>query len=407
MQPLYLDHNATTPILPEVAAAMAECQSAAFANPESQHQLGRRARRALEDAREGIAEILGADVTGRQPDLVIFTSGGTEANNLALLGLSGGLNSAAGRILISSIEHPSITEPAGFLSGRGWQVDCLGVSRDGAIEKGDILLYLPEDRAGGADEPQKSRMSPFVVPFLVSVMLANNETGVIQPIRELAAACHAAGVPLHTDAVQAVGKIRVNFRELGVTAMTIAAHKFHGPRGIGALIVRGGTPLEPQLFGGFQQNGLRPGTEPVALAVGMHVALKISAREQAERRERMTRLRDRFEAALLAAYPSAVIHGAAVQRLPNTTCIAFPGLDRQALVMALDVAGIACSTGSACASGSSEPSPTLVAMGLPDEIVGSSIRFSLGATTTAEMIDEAVERIAKVLHTWRTHSSSS
>ena len=270
MQPIYLDHNATTPILPEVAAAMAECQLAAFANPESQHQLGRRARRALEDAREGIAEILGAELTGRQPDLVIFTSGGTEANNLALLGLSGGLNSAAGRIIVSSIEHPSVAEPARFLARRGWQVDHLPVSRDGIIEKGDILLYLPESQAGGAAESGKSGMSP----FLVSVMLANNETGVIQPIRELAAACRAAGVPLHTDAVQAVGKVPVNFRELGVTAMTIAAHKFHGPRGIGALIVRGGTPLAPQMFGGFQQNGLRPGTEPVALAVGMHAALK-------------------------------------------------------------------------------------------------------------------------------------
>jgi cysteine desulfurase len=402
MQPIYLDHNATTTLLPEVASAMAECHSSAFANPESQHQFGRQARRTLEEAREGIAEILGAELSGRQPDHVIFTSGGTEANNLALFGLSGGLDSAAGRILISSIEHPSVAEPARFLARRGWQVDRLPVSQRGVIEKGDILLYLPVDRAGGADERGKSRMSP----FLVSVMLANNETGVIQPIRELAAACYAAGVPLHTDAVQAVGKIPVNFRELGVTAMTIAAHKFHGPRGIGALVVRGGTPLAPQMFGGFQQHALRPGTEPVALAVGMHVALKIFAREQTERRERMTRLRDRFEAALLAADPSAVIHGAEVERLPNTTCIAFPCLDRQALVMALDMAGIACSTGSACASGSSEPSPTLVAMGLPNELTGSSIRFSLGATTTAEMVDQAIERIVKVLSTSRIHSNS-
>jgi cysteine desulfurase len=395
MDSIYLDHNATTPLLPEVAAAMAECQSASFANPESQHQLGRRARRALEEAREGIAAILGADLNGRQPDLVVFTSGGTEANNLALLGLSGGLNPAAGRIIISSIEHPSVAEPARFLARRGWQVERLPVSQHGVtrVEKGDILLNWPEDRAEGADEPRKSRMSP----FLVSVMLANNETGVIQPIRELAAVCHAADVPLHTDAVQAVGKVPVNFRELGVTAMTVAAHKFHGPRGIGALIVRGGTPLEPQLFGGFQQHGIRPGTEPVALAVGMHTALRIFAREQPERRERITRLRDRFEAALLEAYPSAVIHGAAVERLPNTSCIAFPGLDRQALAMALDMAGVCCSTGSACASGSSEPSPTLVAMGLSDELISSSIRFSLGATTTTEMINHAIERVKNVL----------
>jgi cysteine desulfurase len=241
-------------------------------------------------------------------------------------------------------------------------------------------------------------MSPFC---WISVMLANNETGVIQPIRELAEDCRAAGVPLHTDAVQAVGKIPVNFRELGVAAMTIAAHKFGGPRGIGALIVRGGAPIEPQLFGGVQQGGLRPGTEPVALAAGMHAALRTFVGQQDERIVRITQFRDRMEAALLAAWPSAVIHGADSPRLPNTTCIAFPGLDRQALVMALDLAGVCCSTGSACASGSSEPSPTLLAMGLSDELVGSSVRFSLGATTTMEMIDEAAQRITRVLQTQR------
>jgi cysteine desulfurase len=183
--------------------------------------------------------------------------------------------------------------------------------------------------------------------------------------------------------------------------MTIAAHKFGSPRGIGALVVRSGTRIEPQLFGGIQQDGFRPGTEPVILAAGMHAALRASARQQDERIERLTRLRDRFEAALLAAWPSAVIHGAEALRLPNTACIAFPGLDRQAVVMALDLAGVCCSTGSACASGSSEPSPTLLAMGLSDELVSSSVRFSLGATTTSEMIDEAIQRIADVLKSQR------
>jgi cysteine desulfurase len=234
-------------------------------------------------------------------------------------------------------------------------------------------------------------------PRLVSVMTANNETGVIQPIPELAARAAAAGVPLHTDAVQAVGKILVNFRELGVTAMSIAAHKFNGPRGIGALAVHGDVPLDPFMFGGFQEEGFRPGTQPVALAVGMHAALQCFHREQAERTTRIARLRDRLEAAMISAWPSAVVHGQSASRLPNTTCIAFPGRDRQALVMALDLAGVACSTGSACASGSSEPSPTLVAMGLSDELVGSSIRFSLGATTTADDIDEAIRRIVGVL----------
>jgi cysteine desulfurase len=380
MQPIYLDHNATTPLLPEVVAAMAECQAAGFANPESQHQHGRRARRMLEDAREGIAAILGVDLQCRPPERLIFTSGGTEANNLALLGLTGPISATPpSRIAISSIEHPSVSQAAKALARRGWQVDSLPVSSSGVVNIEQFESCLAAR------------------PRLISVIAANNETGVIQPILELAALAAAAGVPLHTDTVQAAGKIVVRFRRRGAAAMSIAAHKFNGPRGIGALVVRGDVPLDPLLFGGFQEQGLRPGTQSVALAVGMHAALAIFQRERAERFVRIVRLRDRLEAALIAAWPSAVVHGATAPRLPNTTCVAFPGRDRQALVMALDLAGIACSTGSACASGSSEPSPTLVAMGLADELIGSSIRFSLGATTTAGEIDEAIERITGVL----------
>ncbi len=427
MQPIYLDHNATTSLCPEAAAAMAECQASAWANPESQHQLGRAARRRLEDAREGIAGILGVDLSGREPDQIVFTSGGTEANNLALFGLSGasvessgrflsappfyklttsrpppirgeGDTAAAPRLIVSEIEHPSVAAAARELARRGWHVDRLPVSK-----KGDILLF---GDANSANDAEKSRMSAFSGARLVSVMLANNETGVIQSIRELAVECAAAGVPLHTDAVQAVGKVPVNFRELGVAAMTIAAHKFGGPRGIGALVVRGGVKLAPQLFGGVQQSGLRPGTEPVALVAGMHAALAAFAGEQSVRIERMTQVRDRLESAVVAAYPGAVVIGADAPRLPNTSCIAFPGLDRQALVMALDLAGVCCSTGSACASGSSEPSPTLVAMGLPAELVSSSVRFSIGASTTPTNIDEAIKRIVAVLAGRRSRKSA-
>jgi cysteine desulfurase len=380
MQPIYLDHNATTPLLPEVAAAVAECQASGFANPESQHQLGRRARRMLEDAREGIAALLGMDLQRRPPDRLIFTSGGTEANNLALFGLCrASSDTDTKRLIVSSIEHPSVAQAAKALAHRGWTVNPLSVSSPGVVCVDRFESLLAER------------------PRLVSVMAANNETGVIQPIPELAARAAAAGVPLHTDAVQAAGKIPVNFRELGVMAMSIAAHKFNGPRGIGALIVQGDLPFDPILFGGFQEEGFRPGTQPVGLAVGMHVALQRFHREQAERTTRIARLRDRLEAAMISAWPSAVVHGRSAPRLPNTTCIAFPGRDRQALVMALDLAGVACSTGSACASGSSEPSPTLVAMGLPDELVNSSVRFSLGATTTADEIEEAIKRIVGVL----------
>lgn len=392
---IYLDHNSTTPPLAEVLAAMAECQQSAFANPESQHQLGRRARRLLEEAREGISELLGAQTGGPQPDRLIFTSGGTEANNLALFGLAG---SEPGMIVISAIEHPSIARPAEVLARRGWRVKKIGASALGVVSIEQFANLLTEAAAIA------------VRPRLVSVMLANNETGVLQPLKGFAELAENAGVPLHTDAAQAVGKVSVDFRRLGVSAMSVAAHKFHGPRGIGALLLRGDLPLEPLHWGGFHQEGLRPGTECVVLAVGMHAALVSFQRDHEARRARIARLRDRLESALRRAWPNLVIHGAgeggqreSVERLPGTSNISFPGLDRQALLLALDTAGIACSTGSACASGSREPSPTLLAMGLPDRLVQSSLRFSLGATSTEAEIELASGRIAGVLQTAGSH----
>jgi cysteine desulfurase len=240
---------------------------------------------------------------------------------------------------------------------------------------------------------------------LVSAMLANNETGIIQPVAEVAQCCRSNAILCHTDAVQAVGKIPVHFRELGVDAMTVAPHKFHGPLGIGALVLRHGVKLQPQLFGGFQQEGLRPGTENVALAVGFHEALKIATAELPDRAARMQSLRDELEQSLCNELPDTVVIGKSAPRLPNTSCIAFLGLDRQALVMALDLAGVACSTGSACASGSSEPSPTLLAMGLPPEVVSSAIRLGLGAFTTAEEVAEATRRILKTIKHLRSQNS--
>ena len=390
LPPIYLDHNSTTPPLAEVLSAMAECQQSAYANPESQHQLGRRARQVLEEAREGIANLLGAEMGGRRPDRLIFTSGGTEANNLALFGLSG---STPGLIVLSAIEHPSIARPAEALSRRGWQVKRIGSSASGVVSVEQFAALLADaDSTDGR-------------PRLASIMLANNETGVLQPVGRFAALARSAGVPLHTDAAQAVGKVPVDFRRQGVSALSTAAHKFHGPRGIGALLLRGDVPLEPLHWGGFHQDGLRPGTECVALAVGMHVALASFQREQSARCERIARLRDRFEATIRDGWPTVVIHGAGngaidvatAARLPGTSNISFPGLDRQALLMALDMAGVACSTGSACASGSREPSPTLLAMGLPDALVQSSLRFSLGATTSEAEIDDAAARVLDVL----------
>jgi cysteine desulfurase len=382
MTPIYFDHNATTPMLPEVAAAMAECYAAGYANPASQHQAGRRARQVVEEAREAIGRLVGADVDRFDADRVTFTSGGTEANNLAIAGLGA---DRPGALIISAIEHPSITGPAERLEKQAQIVERIGVTCDGVIdvEKFDAML---------THVALTQRRSPGDVR-LVSVMLGNNETGVLQPVAEIAARCTAAGVPVHTDAVQVVGKLPVDFRALGVAAMTFSAHKFHGPVGIGALVLRHGVSLTPQLVGGFQQAGLRPGTESVPLVVGFRTALELWHRQRDERLAQLTALRDRFEHTLTAACPELVVNSAGAPRLPHTSNIAFPGINRQALLMALDLAGVACSTGSACASGSSEPSPTLVAMGCPQEVLEGSLRFSFGATTTPAEVDEGVGRI--------------
>ncbi len=253
MDSIYLDHNATTTIHPEVVQAMDRCYAEGYANPASQHRPGQRAHKALEDARERIAEILGANLTGTNsvgtgPDRLIFTASATEANNLFLLGVARAYQTGPGQVVISGIEHGSVIEPAEHLLGQGFRLDTLAVTSAGVVRTELLPPMLGE----------KTRF--------VSILAANHDTGVIQPIAELAAICNEAGVPLHTDAVQTVGKLPVDFRQWGVAAMSITAHKFRGPLGIGALIVRDGIPIEPLMFGGHQQAGLRPGTESVALA---------------------------------------------------------------------------------------------------------------------------------------------
>ncbi|HUY33341.1 MAG TPA: cysteine desulfurase family protein [Pirellulales bacterium] len=385
MHHIYLDHNATTPLLAEVAEAMARCQTQGPANPASQHWAGRRARQALEDAREGVGRLLGADLASAHADRVIFTSGGTEANNLALFSLAVG---PPAHLVISAIEHPSVAGPAAWLERQGWRVARLGASCDGQVLADELPSLLQADTRA------------------VSVMLGNNETGVLQPIERASAICAGAGVPVHTDAAQVAGKLPLDFRELGVSAMTISAHKFHGPVGIGALLVRRDVELQPLLHGGFQQGGLRPGTEGVALAVGMHAALAAWQRDAVGYAPRLRALRDEFERELLAARPELVVNGAGAGRLPHTSNVAFTGVDGQAMAMALDLAGVACSTGSACASGSSEPSPTLVAMGLAKERYEASVRFSFGRDTTPADVAEAVRRILQVYNDLRLKNSS-
>ena len=380
MTVIYLDNNSTTRLHPAVADAMMVCYREGWGNPSSQHQLGRRANRQLEEARATIGQLLGADLPR---DRIIFTSGGTEANHLIWLGPPPRYR----RAVVSAVEHPSVQGAAGL-----WK------------ERGGELFTLPADSRGVCDPTSQHNgrweeiaESPLDI---VSVMLANHETGVRQPVERLASSFPQAAI-IHVDAVQAVGKVEVNFHALGISAMTIAAHKFHGPLGIGALLLRDDVTLLPLLRGGFQQQGFRPGTESVPLIVGMAKALQLWSAEFQERIAQMARLRDRLAAGLQVADPAAHILGAKVERLPQTLCISFVGLDRQGLLMACDLEGIACSTGSACASGSAEPSLVLQAMGCSADVVRGALRFSLSCETTEAEIDEAIVRIGAILRRFR------
>jgi cysteine desulfurase len=387
---IYLDHNATTPVFPEVVEAMRACWSEPYLNPASQHEFGRRARRMLEDARDRIAELLGANTRDR----VIFTSGGTESNNLAIHGFLPSPHvehkvmqtlgqTSLSRLAISAIEHPSIVSLADQLAGIGTEIDRIAVDSSGIISRTDFARCIQSGTR------------------VAAAMLANNETGVIQPIGELAAICNQSNVPLHVDGAQAAGKLAISFRELGAASMSIAAHKFGGPIGIGALIIRDGVSLQPQFFGGFQQGGVRPGTESVALAVGMCRALESWSENRTAWTDRMRNLRDDFENQIVADYRAAVVIGANAKRLPHVSNIAFVGLDRQQLFLALDQAGVACSTGSACASGSSEPSPVHLAMGLESGVISSALRFSFGVDSANADQAEAVRHIFNVCNALR------
>ncbi|WP_437206942.1 cysteine desulfurase family protein [Planctomicrobium sp. SH664] len=366
---IYLDNNASTRLDPEVAARMAELSQVAFGNPGSRHAAGRKARQILEDAREQLAELVDA-----APEEVIFTSGGTESNHLAIHGLTG---SQRGGLLVSPGEHPSVEEPVRRLVHQGWQrrplaIDALGRLADcGEVSLDGIVLAV--------------------------ALLAHNETGVIQDLGTLAIRCREAEVPLHIDAVQAVGKIDVRFRTSLAASMSLAAHKFHGPRGIGALLLSQGCRLVPQMLGGHQEQGRRAGTESVVLAAGMAMALARWKQQQTARTEALTALRDRLQRSLVETCAPVVINGDTRHRLPNTLHLAFPGCAADALLVALDLAGICCSLGSACASGSTEPAPILLAMGLPREVYESSLRLSLSHENTTEEVDEAVRRIAHVV----------
>jgi cysteine desulfurase len=388
-RPIYLDNNATTFLDPEVAQAMFEVETAGLANPSSQHRLGRQALHLLESAKESILQSVNASMTGMSAAQVILTSGGSEANNLALHAFT---HQKPGLVIVGSLEHPSLLVAAEL------SAICLNpVKQLAALATGCYDLEQLEQVLQSACAAKETHANV----ALVSLMLANNETGVINDIGRAAKLCQRYSVPLHCDIIQAVGKVDFHMQELGVAAITLNAHKQHGPVGIGALVVDSTIQARPMLVGGGQQLGWRAGTEPVALAVGMAKSLEVSSRcRELGDYAAVALQRDRFEATICQQLDFVAINGQGSPRVPQTSNLAFVGFDRQALQMALDLEGVACSAGAACASGSSRPSPTLQAMGLTQQRVAGSLRFSLSRMTTDEEVDrvsEIVVRVAKKL----------
>ena len=387
MDSIYLDNNSTTIIDQEVAAAIAECHRQQFVNPSSQHQPGQRARRRLEQLRSQILDNLGGNPSGMAADQLIFTSGGTESNNLALIGLAfepdGSLPDRR-KILVSSIEHPSLIAASQFLDRKGFSVEKIPVDYSGVVDLDRFENLLDQSVR------------------IVSVMLVNNETGVIQPVEEISARCRQMGVICHSDAVQGVGKIPVDFSQLGVDGLSFTGHKLHGPHGIGGLILKSGIKPYPLLFGGFQQQGIRPGTEDVCQVTGLAVAIeKFAGNSVSTAGSTVAALRNRLQQYILDHCEIATIVGRDAPRVPHTLNVAFNKIDRQQFLMAADIQNLAISTGSACASGSSEPSPVLLAMGIEPTLVEGSIRISLSVQTTGREIDQAGARIIKIANDLR------
>jgi cysteine desulfurase NifS len=370
---IYQDNNATTPVAEAVREAMLPYLGAAHGNPSSIHGAGRDARDAVERARRQVGSLLNTS-----PRRIIFTGGGTESDNLALKGVAFARRDKGNHIITTAIEHPAVLSAAGFLEKIGFRVTCLEVDSYGCLE------------------PEKLRDAITNDTILVSIMLANNEVGTILPIRELCAVAHEKGVLFHTDAVQAIGKIKVDIQELDVDLLSIAGHKFRAPKGVGALYVKKGIELEPLIHGGKQEGGFRAGTENVPSIVGLGKAAELAARTWQDA-ERIAALRDRLEEGIKKLVPDARLNGHPVNRLPNTLNLTLPGLRGESIVIAMDRQGIALSSGSACKSGSPEPTHVLIAMGRTEEEAHCSVRFSLGYDTTEEDIDETIAALARVL----------
>jgi cysteine desulfurase len=365
---VYFDYNATTPVSPDVLDAVVAVTRDQFGNPSSVHHFGQRAKAALDEARAAVAALINAE-----PSEVVYTSGGTESDNFAIRGVAEALEATGRKHLIASaIEHEAVLNTLKALGRRGWQTTLLPVDQTGIVDPERLRAVISKETA------------------LVSVMHANNEIGTIQPVPQLAAIAHEYGALVHTDAVQSVGKIPVDVRSMGIDLLSLSAHKFNGPKGAGALWIKRGTRMQPILTGGKHERSRRAGTENAPALVGMGVAARLAQAKLTAEGARVGRLRDRLEEEILRTVPGTIVNGARSARVPNTTNISFERVEAESLLIALDLEGIAVSTGSACSSGTLEPSHVLRAMGFSAHRTQNSLRFSLGLFSTEEEVDRVV-----------------
>ena len=379
---IYLDHAATTPVRPEVLEAMLPYFCETFGNASSMHAFGQKARKALEDARVAVAHAIGAN-----PREIFFTSGGTESDNLAIKGVARANTRKGNHVITSRVEHPAVLSAVAALEE----------------EEGFEVTYLPVDRFGVVD-PDAVADAVRDETILISVMMANNEVGTLEPIAEIARVAKDKGVVVHTDSAQAVGKVAVDVRELGVDLLSISAHKIYGPKGVGALYVRGGTRIAPLFHGGHHERQKRPGTENVALIVGFSKAMELALEEMPRAAPRLAALRDRLERSIQEKIPNTYVNGHPENRLPNILNMSFEFVEGESLLLTLDMRGVAVSTGSACTSGSLEPSHVLKAMGVEAAVSQGSLRFSLGRDNTEDEMDYVAEALVGIVKRLRQMS---
>lgn len=382
MKKIYLDHNATTSLHPEVKKAMEPYWEAIFGNASSLHYFGREARKAVDEARASLADLIGA----KKPREIIFTSGGTEADNLAIKGVAWALKDKGNHIITSKIEHHAVSEPAHFLEKFGFETTCLSCDKFGIIDLNELKRSITNKT------------------ILISIMWANNEVGTIEPISEIAKIAKEKGIYFHSDAVQAVGKVPVNVEKTGIDLLSLSAHKFYGPKGIGALYIREGIKIEPLNHGGAHERNLRAGTENVPGIVGLGKAAHVALRDLDKESKYLTYLRDKLHNNLRQSVELLHLNGHPAQRLPNTLNISFEAIEGESIILNLDLQNVACSTGSACTSGGIEPSHVLLAMGVVPRIAQGAVRFSLGRINTEEEIDYLIKILPPIVEKLRKMS---